>query len=188
MTDKIHNTVCGHEPSPELLQPGLLHELFEQTADAHPGNIALICAGERVTYAELERRANQLAHYLRSRGVKRGDCVAMLLPRSLDVCVALLAILKSGAAYVPLDPGIPADRVGFVLADCQALALVTTKSLATKAANFHGNMIALDERQTEIASQPAAKLSAAETGATPEDLCYIIYTSGSTGQPKRVQI
>ena len=188
MTNNIHSADCGHEPSPELLQPGLLHELFEQTADAHPGNVALICAGERMTYAELERRANQLARHLRSRGVKRGDCVAMLLPRSLEVCVALLGILKSGAAYVPLDPGIPAERVGFVLTDCQARALVTTKSLATKAANFHGEIVALDECQTEIASQPAARLSAAETGATPEDLCYIIYTSGSTGQPKGVQI
>ena len=154
MTNNIHNPVCGHEPSPELLRPGLLHELFEQKADAHPGNVALICAGERMTYAELERRANQLARHLRSRGVKRGDCVAMLLPRSLEVCVALLGILKSGAAYVPLDPGIPAERVGFVLADCQARALVTTKSLAAKAANFHGEIVALDERQTEIASQP----------------------------------
>ena len=126
--------------SPELLRPGLLHELFEQTAEAHPGNIALICASERMTYAEVERHANQLARHLRSRGVKRGDCVAMLLPRSLDVCVALLGILKSGAAYVPLDPGFPAERVGFVLADCQARALVTTKSLATKAANFHGEI------------------------------------------------
>jgi non-ribosomal peptide synthetase-like protein len=188
LTNKNHNTACGHEPSPELLQPGLLHELFEQKADAHPGNVALICAGGRMTYAELERRANQLARHLRSRGVKRGDCVAMLLPRSLEVCVALLGILKSGAAYVPLDPGIPADRVGFVLADCQARALVTTKLFAAKAANFHGEIVALDERQPEIASQPAARLNQTETGATPEDLCYIIYTSGSTGQPKGVQI
>ena len=141
-----------------------------------------------MTYAEVERRANRLARYLRSRDVKRGDCVAMLLPRSLEVCVALLGILKSGAAYVPLDPGFPAERVGFILADCQARALVTTKSLATKAVNFPGEIIALDECQTEIASQPATRLSSAEIGATPEDLCYIIYTSGSTGQPKGVQI
>jgi len=188
LTNTIHNTVCGHEASPELLRPGLLHELFEQKSGAQPENTALICAGERMTYAEVERRANQLARLLRSRGVKRGDCVAMLLPRSPEVCVALLGILKSGAAYVPLDPGFPAERVGFVLADCQARALVTTKSLAAKAANFHGEMIALDERRMEIASQPAARLSPAETGATPEDLCYIIYTSGTTGQPKGVQI
>ena len=174
--------------SPELLRPGLLHELFEHKADTHPGNNALICAGERLTYADVERRANQLARHLRCLRVKRGDCVAMLLPRSIEVCIALLGILKSGAAYVPLDPGFPAERVEFVLSDCRARALVTTKSLSAKAANFHGEIIAFDERQAEIASQSAARLSAAETGAMPEDLCYIIYTSGTTGQPKGVQI
>lgn len=188
MTNANHNTVRDQARAAKLLHPGLLHELFEQTAEAHPENTALICAGQRMTYAEVERRANRLARYLRSRDVKRGDCVAMLLPRSLEVCVALLGILKSGAAYVPLDPGFPAERVGFILADCQARALVTTKSLATKAVNFPGEIIALDECQTEIASQPATRLSSAEIGATPEDLCYIIYTSGSTGQPKGVQI
>ena len=141
-----------------------------------------------MTYAQVEQRANQLAHHLRSRGVKRSDCVAMLLPRSLEVCTTLLAILKTGAAYVPFDPGFPAERVGFVLADCKARALVTTKLFAAKAKNFHGEIILLDEHEAEIVSQSATKLNSADIGATPEDLCYIIYTSGSTGQPKGVQI
>ncbi len=83
-----------------------------------------------MTYGELERRANQLARLLRSRGVRRGDCVGLWLPRSLDAHVALLGILKSGAAYVPLDPEYPAERVSFILSDCQAKALVTTSELA----------------------------------------------------------
>ena len=172
----------------ELLRSGRLHDLFERQAELHPENIALICAGERMTYAQVEQRANQLARHLRGRGVKRGDCVAMLLPRSPEVCIALLGILKAGAAYVPLDPGFPAERVGFVLADCKARALVTTGSLAAKAANFRGEIISLDEQEIEINSRPVTRLGSAETGTTPEDLCYIIYTSGSTGQPKGVQI
>ena len=85
-----------------------------------------------MTYGELERRANQLARFLRSRGVRRGDCVGLWLPRSIDVYVALLGILKAGAAYVPLDPEYPAERVRYILADCQARALVTTSELATR--------------------------------------------------------
>jgi non-ribosomal peptide synthetase-like protein len=165
-----------------------LHELFERQSETHPQNIALICAGERMTYAQVEQLANQLARHLRSRGVKRGDCVAMLLPRSIEVCVALIGILKAGAAYVPLDPGLPAERVEFVLADCHARALVTTQSLEAKASSFRGEIIALDDQEIEIKARQVTRLNSADIGTTPEDLCYIIYTSGSTGQPKGVQI
>ena len=182
------NTDCPYTTAPELLRPELLHELFEHQADSRSDAVALVFGNERMTYAELEKRANQLAYHLRSRGVKRGDCVALLLPRSMEVYIALLGILKAGAAYVPLDAGYPADRVGFVLADCQARALVTTKTLAARATAFQSEIIALDERRDEIASQPDTRLGRAETGAAPEDLCYVIYTSGSTGQPKGVQI
>lgn len=184
----MRNTVRGDVAAPDLLGSGLLHELFEQTAETYPGKIALMCADGRMTYAEVERRANQLARHLRRRGVKRSDCVGVLLPRSLEVCVTLLGILKAGAAYVPLDPGFPAERVAFVLADSQARALVTTKTLAAKATSFNGEIIVLDECQLEIACQPVTRLTPVETGALPGDLCYIIYTSGSTGQPKGVQI
>ena len=98
-------------PDPDLLRPELLHELFEQQADARPDSIALVCAGQCLTYQELERRANQLARFLRTRGVRRGDCVGLWLPRSLDTCIALLGILKAGAAYVPLDPDYPPAAV-----------------------------------------------------------------------------
>ena len=198
-----------------------------------------------MTYGELERRANQLARLLRSRGVRRGDCVGLWLPRSLDAHVALLGILKSGAAYVPLDPEYPAERVSFILSDCQAKALVTTSELAfvvgqasrlsppaismnlaspescgrfplspsegeragvrgpfwplgsgaRSASNgrgflssFQGEVLALDQVQQELATQAAARISRAETGTTPDDLCYVIYTSGTTGRPKGVEI
>jgi non-ribosomal peptide synthetase-like protein len=182
-----------------LLRPELLHELFEQQAEARADKIALVCGGEQMTYGELERRANQLARFLRSRGVRRGDCVGLWLPRSLDAHVALLGILKSGAAYVPLDPEYPAERASFILSDCQAKALVTTNELAfvvgqasrlspPASAPFLGEILALDQLQRELATQPTDRLGRADTGTSPEDLCYVIYTSGTTGKPKGVQI
>ena len=151
-----------------------------------------------MTYGELERRANQLAGFLRNRGVKRGDCVGLWLPRSLDAYIALLGILKAGAAYVPLDPDYPAARVSFILSDCQARALLTTGQASCMSATcngsgaepvqFRGEMLQLDQLQVEIATQPTRRLTRTDTGTTPEDLCYVIYTSGTTGNPKGVEI
>lgn len=166
----------------------MLHELFEQQAEARADQTALVCGDEGMTYVELERRANQLARFLRARGVRRGDCVGLWLPRSLEAYVALLGILKAGAAYVPLDPEFPAERAGFILSDCQARALVTTSELASRVGAFRSQVVALDERQREIAAQPTDRLARADTGATPEDRCYVIYTSGTTGKPKGVEI
>src|SRR6266446_4637130 len=118
--------------------PELLHQLFERQAEAHPNHIALVCVGEQLTYGELERRANQFARLLRRRGIGRGECVGLWLPRSLDAYWAVLGILKAGAAYVPLDPDYPAERVRFILSDCQARALVTTSTLADKVTAIQG--------------------------------------------------
>ncbi|MGO8929448.1 MAG: Pls/PosA family non-ribosomal peptide synthetase [Limisphaerales bacterium] len=177
----------------------MLHELFEQQAEVRTDKIALACGDERLTYGELERRANQLARLLRSRGVRRGDCVGLWLPRSTDAHVALLGILKAGAAYVPLDPEYPAERVGFILSDCRASALVTTSDLTGKVgqasrlspltpAPFQGEVLPLDQLRRELAAQPSGRLSRTETHAMSEDLCYVIYTSGTTGKPKGVEI
>jgi non-ribosomal peptide synthetase-like protein len=171
-----------------LLRSELLHELFEHQAAAYPDSIALQCADQRLSYGELERRANQLARFLRSHGVRRGDCVGLWLERSMEAYIALLGILKAGAAYVPLDPDYPAERAGFILSDCRARALVTSSGFANRLGGFNGEVLALDERQPEIAAQPGDRLGHAETGATPEDLCYVIYTSGTTGKPKGVEI
>ncbi|MGA3180997.1 MAG: Pls/PosA family non-ribosomal peptide synthetase [Verrucomicrobiota bacterium] len=170
------------------LQPGLLHELFEHQADLRPEAVALVCAGGQMTYGELERRANQLARALRQQGVGRGDRVGLWLPRSMEAHVALLGILKAGAAYVPLDAEFPSERVGFVLADCQAHAVVTTGALAARLGGFSGGVMAVDERAAEIAGQSGARLCGREIGLEPEDLCYVIYTSGTTGKPKGVEI
>jgi non-ribosomal peptide synthetase-like protein len=166
----------------------LLHELFEHQADLRPDGVALVCADQRMTYGELERRANQLARFLRSRGVRRGDRVGLWLERSLDVYVALLGILKAGAAYVPLDPEYPPERAGYILSDCEARALVTNSGFANHLSVFNGEALALDERQPEIAALSGDRLGHAESGTTPGDLCYVIYTSGTTGKPKGVEI
>ncbi|HKI34046.1 MAG TPA: Pls/PosA family non-ribosomal peptide synthetase [Gemmataceae bacterium] len=167
---------------------GLLHELFEATADAHPDNVAVVCGDQRLTYRELESRANRLAHHLCSLGVRKDTFVALLLPRGTEAFVALLAALKAGAAYVPLDPDYPAERVGCILADCAAAAVITTRALTTKCGGQGAYPVLLDAHAEAIAGRPDHRLPPAEMAPSPDDLCYVIYTSGSTGRPKGVQI
>ncbi len=178
----------GFDRDTDLLRPELLHELFECQAEARGEAVAVICGRERMTYGELDRESNRLARCLRRRGIGRGDCVGLLVPRSKDLYVALLAILKTGAAYVPIDPSYPSDRIGFILSDCKARMLVATHGLSDRAGSFGGTIVSLDKSQAEIAAQSPAQIAREETGTTPEDLCYIIYTSGSTGRPKGVEI
>src|SRR6266566_614595 len=120
------------ETSPNTGTEERLHEFFERQADLRPGQTALDCAGKEMTYAGLERSANQLASFLRSKQIGKNCVVGLLLSRSMDLYVALLAILKTGAAYVPLDPDYPADRIGYILSDCGTRALVTVSSFAAK--------------------------------------------------------
>src|SRR6266511_2884176 len=123
------------------LWPLLLHEIFEAQADARPENVAVVFGREETTYASLESCANRLARHLRSRGVGRGSLVAMLLRRSVDAYAAILGILKSCAAYVPIDPEYPADRVAYILEDSGAMALVTFADLARRHAAFEGAVV-----------------------------------------------
>jgi non-ribosomal peptide synthetase-like protein len=170
------------------LWPLLLHEIFEAQADARPENVAVVFGREETTYASLESRANRLARHLRSRGVGRGSLVAMLLRRSVDAYAAILGILKSGAAYVPIDPEYPADRVAYILEDSGAEALVTSADLARRHAAFEGAVVRVDADRDAIAAEKPSRLTREEVGASSQDLCYVIYTSGSTGRPKGVMI
>src|SRR5439155_1665050 len=166
----------------------VLHALFEARADARPKAIAVVFGREEATYSDLESRANRLARHLRSRGVGRGSVVAMLLPRSVDAYATLLGILKAGAAYVPIDPEYPADRVAYILEDSGAGALVTTADLAGRYEAFGGVVVRVDADRDAIAVESPARLPRGEVGVGPRDLCYVIYTSGSTGRPKGVMI
>ncbi|HEV3329978.1 MAG TPA: Pls/PosA family non-ribosomal peptide synthetase [Bryobacteraceae bacterium] len=165
-----------------------LHEIFEAQAEKRPDSIAVIFDQEEVSYGELDQRTNRLARHLQKRGVGRGSVVAMLLPRSVDAYVTLLAILKAGAAYVPIDPMYPADRVAYILEDSGADVLVTRSSLADRHQTFDGTVVCVDADAGSIAAEGPTPLPRDENRVEPEDLCYIIYTSGSTGRPKGVMV
>jgi non-ribosomal peptide synthetase component F len=143
---------------------------------------------EKTTYSMLEFNANRLARHLRSRGVKRGSRVAVLLPCSTDAYAAILAILKAGAAYVPLDVEYPRDRISYILNESGAEVLLTTSDRTRQFSGFRGTVIHLDSDRIEIDAESSLRLAPAEVGASPRDLCYIMYKSGSMGPPNGVMV
>ncbi|MBI5722126.1 MAG: amino acid adenylation domain-containing protein [Burkholderiales bacterium] len=165
-----------------------VHGLFEAQARRTPLAEALHFAGRSVTYAELDARATRLALYLRSLGVPPRALVGVWLERSLDMVVALLAVLKAGAAYVPLDPAFPRDRIDFMMSDASLAAVLTTGALADTLQAGATTVVALDRDAARIDAQPADALEAPRDGAADRTLAYVIYTSGSTGRPKGVMI
>ena len=162
-----------------------LHERFAQQAAQQPGAIAVVCGEESLTYAELDTRANQLAHHLRQLGVGPDVLVGVCLEQSVELVVGMLGILKAGGAYVPLDPRYPAERLAFMVSDARATVIVTQAGLAERLPKSEARLVRLDADWPSIAGQPA---DAPETGVSPEDLAYVMYTSGSTGQPKGVMV
>ncbi|MFI5361734.1 MAG: Pls/PosA family non-ribosomal peptide synthetase [Elusimicrobiota bacterium] len=164
----------------------LLHEIFEATADRSPDAVAVECAGARLTYRELDARADRLARALRARGVGPEDRVAILLPRTERLYESMLGVLKAGAAYVPLDVATPAERAAFILADSRAKVLISAGSLPDALA-FPATL-RLDRDSPELERRAAARVTRDETKTSPENLAYVIYTSGTTGKPKGVMI
>ncbi|HET7232108.1 MAG TPA: amino acid adenylation domain-containing protein, partial [Longimicrobium sp.] len=160
-----------------------IHELFERQVARTPEAVAVVFGGEHLTYAELERRANQLAHSLRGRGVGPEDRVALCMERSPELMVAFLGILKAGAAYVALEPAHPADRLAYMLQDSGARLLLTQSRLLDRLPEARPETLCLDRMAEELAAEPAER---PESGVRPENLAYIYYTSGSTGRPKGV--
>jgi amino acid adenylation domain-containing protein len=165
------------------------HHLVEKQARARPGAKAVSFAGTELSYGELEERSNRLAHVLVGRGAVPDGLVLICLERSLDMVVALLAILKAGAAYVPLDPSLPAERLRFTLADTGASLMVTSRAVAGAVAAIgltEGlQVVFIDEMDRELASAPG---TCPDVPVGPENLAYVIYTSGSTGRPKGVMV
>ncbi|MCB0020843.1 MAG: amino acid adenylation domain-containing protein, partial [Anaerolineales bacterium] len=162
-----------------------LHELFEATAASYPDKVAVQYDQTQLTYAQLNSRANQLAHHLAALGVKRGDLIGLSMARSAEMMIGLFGIMKAGAAYLPLDPDYPLDRLHFILEDAAAPLLITQAHLRDKWDGFAGQVVALDSDWTTIATQPVHNPAVAMSA---EDLVYIIHTSGSTGKPKGVQL
>src|SRR6185437_1276756 len=166
-----------------------VHELFEEQALANPAATAAVFEDERFSYAELNRRANRLAHYLRSRGVGPGRRVGLYAERSLEMLVGLLAVLKAGGAYVPVDPGNPPERVRYLLQDSAAGVLLTrgpVRAGVVEACDAITVLNLLEESLWE--RQPESNPDRSAVGLTSEHLAYVIYTSGSTGLPKGVMV
>jgi amino acid adenylation domain-containing protein/non-ribosomal peptide synthase protein (TIGR01720 family) len=162
-----------------------LHELFESHVRERPEAEALVWGDERLGYAELDARANRLAHHLRRHGVGPDSRVGVLLERSAELIVSILAIIKAGGCYVTLDPSYPAERLRMMLADAGAAVLVTRMGAAAAVDAEEMHTLFLDAAAEAVAAEPA---HAPRSGATPENLAYIVYTSGSTGTPKGVMV
>ncbi|MEM1394343.1 MAG: amino acid adenylation domain-containing protein, partial [Cyanobacteria bacterium P01_H01_bin.150] len=162
-----------------------IHELFEAQVEKTPLSVALVFEDQQLTYWELNARANQLAHHLRSLGVKPEVLVGICVERSLDTVIGLLAILKAGGAYVPLDPEYPSERLAFALQDTQLRVLLTQQHLVENLPQHQTNIICIDTDWESIAQQSSQNPI---SECTTDNLAYIIYTSGSTGQPKGVLV
>ena len=160
-----------------------INELFERQAQQTPDAVALNFEGRQTTYAELNRRANQLAHYLQSLGVGRETLVGVCVERSIEMVVSYLAILKAGGAYLPLDPSYPQQRLLLMLEDAQPLVVLTEASLIATFSNRSARVLCLDEQWDEVATWSTAN---PVNNTSADNLAYVMYTSGSTGKPKGV--
>jgi amino acid adenylation domain-containing protein len=162
-----------------------IQEMLAVVEERNPLATAVVCAEERLTYSELNQRANQLAHHLQKLGIGPDRLVGVCLERSLNNIVALLAVLKSGGAYVPIDPAYPHDRVTYMLDDSDVAVLITQQSLVGKLPAQQAAVVLIDTEWEQIARESSANPLSL---ATPGNLAYVIYTSGSTGRPKGVAI
>jgi len=158
-----------------------IHQLFEQQVEHTPDAIALIFGNQKLTYRELNERANKVAHYLKTLGIKPDVLVGICMERSLEMVIGILAIIKSGGAYVPLDPTYPKERLEFMLADAQVSVLLVQPHLVPELPPHQAQVVCIDSDAREFAAyspeNPTSKV-------TTKNLAYVIYTSGSTGKPK----
>ncbi|MBB6070457.1 non-ribosomal peptide synthetase component F, partial [Longimicrobium terrae] len=161
-----------------------VHDLFRAQAARTPDAAALVWRGERVTYAEMDRRANRIAHALRRRGAGPEVRVGICLPRMPDLVASMLGVLAAGAAYVPLDPAYPRERLGYMLQDAGVTLVITDSTLAERLPEGPATLL-LDAESAALAAEPE---TAPESGVVPENLSHVIFTSGSTGRPKGVMI
>jgi amino acid adenylation domain-containing protein len=173
---------AGTGPVREWGRRELLHRLIEEQAQRNPDVIAVRFAGHDLTFLELDRRANQLAHRLRRFDVGPGRIVGIAMHRSIEMVVGLLGILKAGGAFLPIAPGLPAERLAFMVNDADVPVLLVHAPVAGRLPPHRAHTICLDADWQAIADEPAT--SPPDETLSPDDLAYVIYTSGSTGMPK----
>lgn len=170
---------------PQMVYPkNALHEIFAQQVATSPDAIALEFEHEKISYKELAKTVNQIANYFLAQGLSPGQFVAVSMDRSPNLIASLFAILQCGAAYLPLDPKFPTERLEFMLEDSEAAFLLTTQSLASSLPN-NSKTILIEEVLSSLETYPSSPLSIT---VAPENVAYIIYTSGSTGKPKGVTV
>ena len=158
-------------------------DLFEEQVEKTPDNVAVVFNDEKLTYRELNEKANSLARLLISKGMKENTICAIVLNRSIEMIVSILAVLKSGAAYIPIDPNYPKDRIEYILKDSNVKMVLTETEYISSLSSFNLNLINITD--AEVFSLDGKNLNIKQN---PEDLSYIIYTSGSTGKPKGVML
>jgi len=169
----------------QYLDNKVIYQLFEEQVEKTPNNIAVAYEDKRLTYKQLNERANQLAHYLRTLGVKPDVLVALSMDRSLEMIIGILGILKAGGAYVPLDPNYPKERLQFILEDTQAPILLIQSHLKTNFETYSGIIFKIDDDLDIINQESNINLDCLTSS---HHLAYVIYTSGSTGKPKGVMV
>src|SRR5579875_521281 len=162
-----------------------LHQLVEQQVERTPEAVAVVYEDEHLTYQQLNRYANQLAHLLRSWGVGPEVRVGLCLQRSLELVVAILGVLKAGGAYVPLEPSYPKERLAFLMADSQVALVLTQQGLQERLPEGQVPVHVWENRSAQLLEQPQDNL---QVGVNQDNLAYVIYTSGSTGRPKGVMV
>ncbi len=184
ISEKEKHTILRefNDTAAEFPKDKTIHQIFEEQAEKTPDNIALVFNDETMTYKQLNEKANRLAHTLRANGVGPDDVVGIIIERSFEMIISILGILKSGGAYMPIDPGCPMERKAYMLENSGAKALVTKRSCLSDI-SYNGLIIDLED-ETSFAPDD----SNPENVNKPSDLLYIIYTSGSTGRPKGVMI
>jgi len=170
--------------------PGFIHQRFEDCVRYAPDRVALVCGDDELSYAQLNARANRLAHHLVALGVRPDDRVAVCVERGVGLVVSLLAVLKAGGAYVPLDPAYPTQHLAHMLSDSAPAALLLHANRQDTLASGTWRTVVLDDggEASQAADANEADLDPASLGLTPQHLAYVIYTSGSTGLPKGVMI
>ncbi|KAA3617202.1 MAG: amino acid adenylation domain-containing protein [Calditrichaeota bacterium] len=162
-----------------------VHEIFEEQVEKNPDNIALVFEEAKMTYRELNKKSNKLANYLVKIGIKPGDLVGLTVERDLDMVIALIGILKAGAAYVPLDPAYPVERLALILENSQVPLILTQEKLKENLPDNSANIVYLNKVWQEIDKENESNLNLKHD---PLNTAYIIYTSGSTGKPKGVMV
>jgi len=183
--DRQQLLVEFNQTQTDYLQDKCIHQLFEKQANSTPNQIALVFEDQQLTYAELNTRANQLAHHLQQLGVGPEVLVGIYVERSLDLIVGLLGILKAGGAYLPLDPGLPKGSIAFRLQDAQVSVLLTQQQLVKKLPEYRTQLVCLDSQWEVIAHQSKDNPS---SEVKTVNLAYVLFTSGSTGKPKGVAV